>query len=240
MKLAGEEHLAEGQHLVRDEIHTAKTLSIGSRPVSLDPFLYMSLYDSLTRSSSNLKRRLFDSSIKQLGRTVRVVRIQYQEDMYKDLTNIEALSHNEISAIIKFNEDVPLNRYRMDGTDYVDDTRTFMFDVLPTEIYTRFEDSLELRDLIFFWLTDENDNKIPMLLQITEIFGRFESSLIYKKSYAAPVYGSLTQPLYQLLKNYYTAEKLGTEADSPLLRERPEEAPDPVLVRERRMKDMML
>ena len=199
----------------------------------------MSLYDSLTKSFSNLKRRLFDASIKQLGRTVRIVRIQYQEDMYKDLTNIEALSHNETSAILVFSEDIPLNRYRMDGTDFVEDTRTFMFDILPIEVYTRFEDSLELRDLLFFWLNDENDNKIPMLLQITEIFGKFESSLIYKKSYAAPVYGSLTQPLYSLLKSYYTPEKLGTEADSPYLKERPEEAPDPIMLRDKRIGDIM-
>lgn len=199
----------------------------------------MSLYDSVTRSSQRVKRRLFDSSIKRLGRTIKAVRIQYQEDMYKDLTDINALSTNEISAIIRFNEDIPLNRYRIDGTDYVEDTRTFFFDLIPIEIFTRLEDSLELRDLLFFWMKDENDNSIPFLLQISEVFGRFDSALVYKKAYAAPVHGALTQPLYKILKDYYTPEKIENGPEEPLLRQNPEESEDPTLVWERRTKDIM-
>lgn len=199
----------------------------------------MSIFDSLTKANQKIKKRLFDSNIKKLGRTIKVVRIQYQEDMYKDLTDVEALSSNEISAIINFNEEMPLNRFRLDGTDHIEDTRTFFFDLVPIEIFTRFEDQLELRDLLFFWFTDENANKIPMLLQITEVFGRFESSLIYKKAYAAPVYGALTQPLYRLLKDFYTPERLNNVTTTPLLREDAEGASDPSLVREKRIEDLM-
>lgn len=199
----------------------------------------MSIYDSITRSSLRVKRRLFDNQVERLGRTTKVVRIQYREDMYKDLTDVEALSTNEISAIINFSEDIPLDRYRLDGTDIVNDTRTFFFDLIPIEIFTRIEDTIERRDLIFFWFTDENDNKIPMLLQISEVFGRFDTGLVYKKSYAAPVYGALTQPLYKMLKNYYTPEKMEDLTDEPLLRANPEESPDPTLVREQRIKDIM-
>lgn len=170
---------------------------------------------------------------------MKVIRIQYQEDMYKDLTDVESLSSNEISAIINFSENIPLNRYRLDGTDYVEDTRTFFFDVLPIEVFTRIEDSIENRDLLFFWFKDENDNSIPMLLQVTEVFGRFEAGLIYKKSYASPVYGALTKPLYTMLKDYYTPEVMNNLSKEPLLRKDPEESPDPHLVRESRIKDIM-
>lgn len=199
----------------------------------------MSLYDSLTTSSLRVKRRLFDSAVERLGRTVKVIRIQYREDMYKDLTDVEALSANEISAVINFSEELPLNRYRYDGTDFVEDTRTFFFDVLPIDVYTRLEDTLELRDLLFFWLTDENSNKIPMLLQVTETLGKFSTGLIWKRSLCAPVYGALTKPLYKILKDYYTPERIDTMTEEPLLRADPEESPDPTLVRERRTKDIM-
>ena len=199
----------------------------------------MSLYDKLTASNLRVKRRLFDYHVSQLGRTTKVVRIQYQEDMYKDLTDIEALSSNEISVIFEFPEEMPLDRYRLDGTDYVEDTRTFFFDLLPIGVFTRLEDTIEKRDLLFFWFKDENDNSIPMLLQISEVFGRFETGLVWKKAFASPVYGALTQPLYKILKDYYTPEKLDTVTEEPLLRENPEEAEDPHMVREQRIKDIM-
>lgn len=214
-------------------------LKTGCGEFSHSLFIYMSLYDRTQDSSLKIKRRLFDSSIEKLGRTIKIVRIQYQEDIYKDLTDIEALSHNEISAVIKMSEDIPLDRYRLDGTDHVEDTRTYFFDLIPIEVYTKISDSLEVRDLLFFWLTDENNNKIPMLLQITESFGRFTSGLIWKKSYAAPVYGALTKPLYTLLKDYYTPEKFANLTEEPLLREDPRESEDPHMVRESRTNDIM-
>ena len=199
----------------------------------------MSLYDSITRSSLRVKRRLFDNTVERLGRTTKVIRIQYQEDMYKDLTDVEALSSNELSAIFRFPEEMPLDRYRLDGTDHVDDTRTYFFDLLPIEVFTRIEDAMERRDLLFFWFTDENNNKVPMLLQITETLGRFETGLVYKKSFAAPVYGALTKPLYQMLKDYYTPEVMDNLPTEPLLRSEPQEFEDPNLVREKRMKDIL-
>ena len=199
----------------------------------------MSLYNSIASSSLKVKRRLFDNMVERLGRTTKVIRIQYKEDMYKDLTDINALSTNEISVMFRFSEDMPLDRFRLEETDYVNDTRTFFFDILPIEVFTRIEDSIEKRDLLFFWFTDENNNKIPMLLQITETFGRFETGLVYKKLYAAPVYGALTQPLYKMLKDYYTPEKMEELTDEPLLRTPPDESEDPLLVRERRVKDIL-
>ena len=199
----------------------------------------MSLYNSIASSSLKVKRRLFDNMVERLGRTTKVIRIQYKEDMYKDLTDVNALSTNEISVMFRFSEDMPLDRFRLEETDYVNDTRTFFFDILPIEVFTRIEDSIEKRDLLFFWFTDENNNKIPMLLQITETFGRFETGLVYKKLYAAPVYGALTQPLYKMLKDYYTPEKMEELTDEPLLRTPPDESEDPLLVRERRVKDIL-
>ena len=199
----------------------------------------MSLYNSIASSSLKVKRRLFDNMVERLGRTTKVIRIQYKEDMYKDLTDVNALSTNEISVMFRFSEEMPLDRFRLEETDYVNDTRTFFFDILPIEVFTRIEDSIEKRDLLFFWFTDENNNKIPMLLQITETFGRFETGLVYKKLYAAPVYGALTQPLYKMLKDYYTPEKMEELTDEPLLRTPPDESEDPLLVRERRVKDIL-
>lgn len=193
----------------------------------------MSLYDSITSSGERVKRRLFDRRIESLGRTVRAVRIQYREDMYQNLSDIDMLSSNEISAIVRFSDDIPLNRYRADRTDYTEDTRTFFFDLLPVEVFTKLEDSIELRDLLFFWFLDENGNRIPFLLQVTEVFGRFGASLTYKKLLCAPLYGALTKPIYGLLMDYYMKDD--NTSHDPLLRQEPTSEEDSPIVREMRM-----
>lgn len=163
----------------------------------------MSVFESISKSSSKLKRRLFDENITRMGREIKIIKIKGTEDIYHDIGNYEQLSKDVISVIVKFPTEIPLDRYRADASESVEETRTFFFDVLPIEAYTKFEDHVEKRDLLFFNLEDENKNLIPFLLQVTEVFGSFSTSLVYKKLYLAPQHGALDQSLINQLNDYY-------------------------------------
>lgn len=194
----------------------------------------MSVYESISRSSTRIKRRLFDEAVRTSGREMKIVRIQYKEDIWHDLSNIEQLSTDVIHGILRFPDEIPLERFRSDGQSEVEETKVFFFDLLPIELYTRIDDHVENKDLIFFTLDDESENSIPFLLQVTETFGKFETGLVWKKSYLAPQHGALTAGIYDQLKEYYEESD---DAD-PLLRE-DETSEDPELVREKRLSKIM-
>lgn len=187
----------------------------------------MSIFQSIANSSSKLKRRLVDENIRKLGREMKIIRIKGNEDIFQDMTDINELSKDVIDVIIKFPTELPLDRYRADGQADVEETRTFFFDLLPIEAFTKFSDHVEQRDLLFFYLEDEMKNKIPFLLQVTEVFGSFSTSLVYKKLYLAPQHGALTKPILNILSDYYTME-----TGDALVREDPVE--NEKLVREKR------
>ena len=143
------------------------------------------------------------------------------------MTDIKEISKSIIYAIIKFPTEIPLDRFRADSLDYVAETRTFFFDLLPVEAYTRFADHVEKNDLLFFHLQDELGNNIPFLLQVTEVFGSFSTSLVYKKLYLAPQHGALDQSILAQLSDYYimsTGDALvkaeNVDKDGKLKRER--------------------
>jgi len=187
----------------------------------------MSIFQSIANSSAKLKRRLIDENIRKLGREMKIIRIHGDEDIFQDMTNVNELSKDVIDVIIKFPTEIPLDRYRADQSEAVEETRTFFFDILPIEAYTKFSDHVERRDLLFFYLEDELKNKIPFLLQVTEVFGSFGTSLVYKKLYLAPQHGALTQSILNSLSNYYTMQ-----TGDALVREEP--IADETLVREKR------
>jgi hypothetical protein len=63
----------------------------------------------------------------------------------------------------------------------------FFYDILPVEIYTRWQDAIENGDVIYFWAGDENGNKMPVVFKIMDQKGAFSSQLIWRKFLAAPI-----------------------------------------------------
>ena len=167
-----------------------------------------------------------------MGREIKIIRIHGEEDIFQDMKDIQELSKDVINIVIKFPTEIPLDRYRADASEAVEETRTFFFDLLPVEAFAKFADHVEKRDLLFFFLFDEMHNKIPFLLQVTEVFGSFSTSLVYKKMYLAPQHGALTQSILNQLSDYYTME-----TGDALVRENPVQ--DEKLVREKRISKIM-
>jgi hypothetical protein len=66
-------------------------------------------------------------------------------------------------------------------------TNLFFYDILPTELYVRWEDHVEVNDVIYFFAMDENGNKMPIVFKILDQKGAFSSQLIWRKLLAAPI-----------------------------------------------------
>lgn len=151
----------------------------------------MSIRESIFKKSLKVKQRLFDQNVHLKGRTIQAVRITVgEEDIYKDTTD-SVINSEVIEAIIAFPDRLPLERYRLDGSTLTEETRTYFFEILPIECYTKFSDRVEKKDILVFALEDENENKIPFVLQVTDSFGKFEHGMVWKMQYLAPVNGVL-------------------------------------------------
>lgn len=162
----------------------------------------MSVYESISRASLKTKRRLFDYNVSILGQKMKAIRISYKEDMFQDIEIQDTISTSILEAIIRFPTEMPLERYRLGYKSEVDETRTYFYDILPIESYTKLEDHIEKNDFLFFFLEDEKNNKIPYLFQVTDSFGKFEIGLVWKKQYLAPYHGQLTNQIIKYLEDY--------------------------------------
>lgn len=155
------------------------------------------------KASAKVQQRLFDQNIHTTGKEVDGLKISLIEDIFQNTEEEVVLEYEDVTATIIYPTDIPIDRYRMDRGLQVSETRTFFFDLLPIEVYTKFENGFEKDDFLFHFFTDEHQNKVPMLLQITETFGRFSTDLIWRKYYAAPKNGRVPQPILDLIQSRY-------------------------------------
>lgn len=167
----------------------------------------MSIYEAISKASLNLKRRLFDYNISLLGQEVKAIKISFEEDIFHDAKILDVISDGSIQAVIRFPVEMPLERYRMGQKVDVAETRTYFFELLPVESFTKLVDKIEKNDLLFFFLEDEQYNKIPYLFQVTDSFGKFEIGMVWKKQYLAPYYGHLLDQIIQHLEDYVISKE---------------------------------
>lgn len=162
----------------------------------------MSVYESISRASLKAKQRLFDYNVSILGQKMKAIRISYKEDMFQDIEINDAISTEVLEAVIRFPTEMPLERYRLGFNAEVGETRTYFYELLPIESYTKLSDNIEKNDFLFLFLQDEKGNQIPYLFQVTDSFGKFEIGLVWKKQYLAPYHGQLTNQIIRYLEDY--------------------------------------
>lgn len=165
--------------------------------------IYMSIQTSIMKASSKVHQKLFDEAIHTTGRTTDCLKISYIEDIFQNREEEAVLNYEDIIATIIYPSEVPIDRYRLDGTVTISETRTFFFDVLPIEVYTKFQYQLEKDDYLFHYFVDEHQNKVPMLLQVTETFGRFSTDLVWRKYYCAPKNGDIPEAILDIIKQRF-------------------------------------
>ena len=169
----------------------------------------MSIQESILRKSSAVQRSLFNNKINVVGREIDVIRIGTQRDMYQNILQETIISENNLVASLHYPTEFPINRYRADAAEQVEETRTYFFDLLPIEAYFKFSDKVERDDLLFHVIWDENDNAIPVVLRVTESLGRFSTDLVWRKYYCAPENLKLDSGVLQALQQRLAVKTSG-------------------------------
>jgi hypothetical protein len=149
----------------------------------------MGSYDKINGWIAKSIRRLHDYHIFTQGRRTECTRLTKVNDVWGN-ADAETISVSQVQAIFVFPPgEMPLIRLRAGrGTQAeVQSSNLFFYDILPTEVYVRWADSLEVGDVLYFFVLDENGNKIPVVFKILDQKGAVSSQLIWRKMLAAPV-----------------------------------------------------
>lgn len=160
----------------------------------------MTIQDALSAKQDKLRRHLFDKNIKLTGHQYEAIHITVAEaDYYGDALDGEMTLEDRIpiELQITYPQEIPIDRFKYVGSANqaerlsTESTGTFFFEILPIEIFSKFEDKIETGDYIIHSAKDEQDNAIIMVLQMSELLGTLGRSLTWKKHYASPFKGKL-------------------------------------------------
>ena len=149
----------------------------------------MGAYDAINNWTARSIRKLSDYHIFVRGRRSECTRLTRIKDVWGNEDN-ETISVSQIQAIFIFPPgEMPLIRLRAgQGTQAeVQASNLFFYDILPIEIYVQWKDRIEVGDILYFYILDENENRMPVVFKILDQKGAFSSQLIWRKMLAAPV-----------------------------------------------------
>jgi hypothetical protein len=149
----------------------------------------MAAYNKINDYVAPAIRKLSDYHIFTRGRKTECTRLTKIRDVW-DNADSNTISVSQIQAIFVFPPgEMPLIRLRAGkGTQaQVQATGLYFYDILPVEVYIRWEDRIEVNDVIYFYALDENKNKMPIVFKILDQKGAFSSQLIWRKMIAAPI-----------------------------------------------------
>jgi hypothetical protein len=152
-------------------------------------YLIMAAYNKINNFCAKSIRKLSDYAVFTQGRRSECTRLSRNTDVWGN-DNLETISVSSVPVIFIFPPgEMPLIRLRAgNGTQSeVQSSGLYFYDILPIEVYARWEDRLEPGDVIYFWAGDENGNKMPVVFKILDQKGAFSSQLIWRKFLAAPI-----------------------------------------------------
>jgi hypothetical protein len=146
-------------------------------------------YNKINDWTARSIRKLSDYHIFVAGRRTECTRLSRNTDVWGN-DSLTTISVSTVPVIFIFPPgEMPLIRLRSgnDTQAEVQSSGLFFYDILPIECYTRWEDTIENGDVIYFWAGDENGNKMPVVFKILDQKGAFTSQLIWRKFLAAPI-----------------------------------------------------
>jgi len=149
----------------------------------------MGAYNKINNWIAPAIRKLSDYAIFTQGRKAECTRLTKIKDIWGNADS-ETISVSQIQAIFVFPPgEMPLIRLRAGkGTQaQVQSATLYFYDILPIEVYVRWEDRIEVEDVLYFFVLDENNNKMPIVFKILDQKGAFSSQLIWRKMVAAPI-----------------------------------------------------
>lgn len=138
-----------------------------------------------------------------MGIQVNVVHIKVNSDFHKN-DDVTLIDQKVITAVIDTPGEIPLFRDRSDSMDSVVDSNSgvFLFDIIPTDLYTKWQDNVERNDLLIQFYSDENGKRAYITWQVSEVVGEFRSSLIWKKALIAPYNGQYMSQVANVVELY--------------------------------------
>lgn len=165
----------------------------------------MGLQTRLAYKSANWKRKLVDNKLKKLGLKVGAIQVGVTENRYGDRV-VTAQRNDIIIGHVKFpGNEIPIFRAirQNDQGGFYQNQQTpssnmSVYDLLPIEGWFPNEAKIERDDIIILRFLDKPSGVAPdadgnatlrwnlMPLQVTEIFGLFNVSMLYTKVQLAP------------------------------------------------------
>jgi len=149
----------------------------------------MSSYDRINNWNARAIRKLHDYHIFTQGRKTECTRLAKVKDAWGN-ADVQTISASQIQAVFVFPPgEMPLIRLRAgNGTQaQTQASGLYFYDILPVEVYVRWEDEVEVGDVVYFFVSDERGNKMPVVFQILDQKGAFSSQLVWRKLVCAPV-----------------------------------------------------
>lgn len=146
-------------------------------------------YNKINDFNARAIRKLSDYAIFTQGRRTECTRLTKVTDTWGN-SESDTIAASSVQAVFVFPPgEMPLIRLRAGkGTQAeVQASGIFFYDILPVEIYVRWEDKIEVGDVLYFTVLDENGHKMPVIFKVLDQKGAFSSQLIWRKMIAAPV-----------------------------------------------------
>lgn len=170
-----------------------------------------SILDKFTKVRAQTIRTFSDLNVDYLGSSVQILRIAFgEEDILGERTEqIDSTILNDV--IIKFPWNSNIRLFQDVTSQNEADTNSIdIWEVLPIEMKVKFVGNFDTEpivlkqgDIVVTVLRDENDNKIPLTMQITRIIGGFDTKYIYEKKYELTLYrGNLPSAINNTINNY--------------------------------------
>lgn len=176
-----------------------------------------SLTDKLSYAVSPVIRKLKDINTKLLGTKTKVIRIKQTEVNLLGDISYEYQTSLLDNVIIQY----PFNQIEIFSTkdNAAGHSKTGsidFFDLLPINMYTYYEKSyisgaseIDENDLIVDVLWDEHGTGIPIIMQVSRVYGSFfVKTLISRKSELNLRRGDIEQPIQDIIDSYISGSLL--------------------------------
>jgi len=173
-----------------------------------------SIVDKLSHKLSPVLRNLSDLRIKKLlGIETQVLRIAYSNEDSLGQSD-ETIESNIIDNVtIQYpSGDIRIHMDRDNVNEQIDMSSFDLWDILPIKLQIPFKPNtnydteavaIQEGDIIVNVFLDENDNKIPIVMQVTKVLGNFRTRFLVKKNYNLTLYRSIPEAALQTAIDTY-------------------------------------
>jgi len=150
----------------------------------------------------NIKRKMFDNSMKWVGNTIDMIRVKTELTHQGDIESREIIKADTLEIVMPTLKDIPLRRVTKEGSGFTMDSISSLDDETQgVEVHAPMSSDVTRDDLLFWVMYDENvDLPIVLCLEVKDILGTFGGhELLYQKFKTSYFNETLPTKIIQLL-----------------------------------------